>query len=157
MGETTLTSGRPFGVTAGEILGREPSGGRLAFEEVARQLALEIGAGGIVICTKHRESGKTELGAVWALDGYAQARLERDATDGVLCDVLERHRPVEVDATQVWEFEAWELGFGQGLAIPVADREIQAMVCALYDGEPDVHRAVITAGELEPFLTRLAR
>lgn len=40
------------------------------------------------------------------------------------------------------------------MAIPVADRDIQAMVCALYYGEPDVHRVV--AGELEPVLTRLA-
>jgi hypothetical protein len=156
MGETTLTSGRPFSAAAGEILGRELSGGRLAFEEVARLLGLEVGAGGVVICVKRRGSGRTELGAVWALDGYAQGRLERDATDGVLCDVLERHRPLAVEATEVWEFDAADLGFGHGLAIPVADRDIQAMVCALYDGEPDVHRAVAVAGELEPFLTRLA-
>jgi hypothetical protein len=155
MGETTLTSGRPFSATAGEVLAREPSGGRLAFEEVARLLAMEIGAAGIVICVQRRESGKTELGAVWALDGYAQRGLQRDATAGVLCDVLERHRPVEVDATQVWEFDAVELGFVLGLAIPIADREIQAMICALYDDEPDVHGAVITVGELEPFLSRL--
>lgn len=155
MGET-LTSGSSFSATAGEILAREPSGGRLAFEEVARQLALEIGAEGVVICLKRRESGTTDVGGVWALDGYAQAKLRQDAAAGVLCDVLERHEPVETDGTQVWEFDATDLGFAKGLAVPVADRDIQAMICALYDRDPEVHRAVAVAGELEPYLSRLA-
>lgn len=78
MGETTLTSGRPFSAAAGEILGREPSGGRLAFEEVARLLGLEVGARGVVICVKRRESGRT----TWVRSGRSTAmrRVASNAT-----------------------------------------------------------------------------
>jgi hypothetical protein len=156
MGETTLTAGATFGAATGEILAREPSGGRLAFEEVARLLARDIGAAGVVICVHRRETERTELRAVWALDGYAQVKLERDAASGALCGVLERHRPIEVDATRVWDFDAADLGFDHGLAVPVADGGFQAMVCAFYDEDPDRRRAVAAAAELAPFLPRLA-
>jgi hypothetical protein len=157
MNEGTLSREASFRAAAGEILEREHSGGRPVFEEVARLLALDIHANGLVICVRRPDSGTTKLGATWAWDGYTQDRLERAATRGTLCDVLERHRPpVEVDATEVWGFDASELGFAQGLALPVRGEDVVAMVCALFDEEPDAHRAVTVTSELAPFLPRLA-
>jgi hypothetical protein len=157
MREDTVAGEAPFGVAAGEILGRELSGGRLASEEVARLLALEIGAHGLVICVRRRDSGRTKLAAVWALDRYSQERLKRNADGGLLCDVIERHREtVEVGATAVWGFDATEVRFTQGLAIPLSDQDVEAMVCGLFDeDEPDANRAVAVASQLAPFLSRL--
>jgi hypothetical protein len=146
-----------FGAAAGAILARVPSGGRLACEEIAHLLALEIGAGAVVICLSTPASKRTEIAAVWAFDRYTERQLEWAAMNGGLAQILdEGGAPVMVDDTAVWHFDAGSLDASTGWAIPVNHNGLRGLVCALYDEpSPDVPAAVEAAGDLAPLLGRL--
>jgi hypothetical protein len=149
---------RTFDQAASAVLEHEPSGGRFVLEEIARLLAVEVGAAEIVVCLNGREDGTSRVAAVWGSDWYERRRLEWAGLNGTLAACLARHRvpAAQVDSTPIWEFDARKLGTRTGWALPLEAAAQPGVVCLLFDsGTPDPAVLVESVREFDRVLARV--